>query len=249
MNLCQILVTMLMLVAFTIALVAAAIQAVTGFGYALVVMPLLAIAADAHTAVVASAVAGLAIAIVAAVRERDHARWRTAGLLLAAATLGIPIGLLVLQAAPERLLTGLIGATVVACVLLIWRGLRIPHNGPAIVGAGVLTGVLSTSTGTSGPPLVAAFQAMGYAPRTFRATLAATFTGTGTISVAGFALAGQVTPEALRVGLVSLPAVLLGWWAGNALFHVIEPRRFRQLVLVALVVSGTGTVARSLLGG
>lgn len=238
-----------MLIAFTIALVAAAIQAVTGFGYALVAVPLLAIAADARTAVVASAVAGLAITVVAAVRERDHARWRTAGLLLAAATLGVPIGLLVLQAAPERLLTALIGATVIACTLLIWRGLRIPHNRPAIIGAGVLTGVLSTSTGTSGPPLVAAFQAMGYEPRTFRATLAATFTGTGVISMAGFALASEVTPKALQVGLVSLPAVLLGWWAGNAIFQAIEPRRFHQLVLIALIIGGTGTVARSLAGG
>jgi uncharacterized membrane protein YfcA len=239
---------MLMLVAFMIALVAAAVQAATGFGYALVAVPLLAIATDARIAVVAGAVAGLAITVVAAVRERDHARWRMAGLLLAAAVLGVPIGLLVLRAAPDRLLTALIGTAVVACALLIWRGLRIPHNRPAILGAGVLTGVLSTSTGTSGPPLVAAFQAMGYDPRTFRATLAATFTGTGMVSLAGFTLAGQVSAEALQLGLASLPAVLLGWWAGSAVFHAIEPRRFRQLVLVALIVSGTGTVAQSLVG-
>ena len=240
---------MLLLLAFTIALVAAAVQAVTGFGFALVAVPLLAIATDARTAVVASAIGGLATTVMAAVRERDHVRWRVAGLLVAAALLGMPIGLLVLRAAPERLLTALIGAVVVACALLVWRGLRVPGSRPAIVGVGVLAGVLSTSTGTSGPPLVAALQAMEYDPRTFRATLAATFTGTGIVSLAAFAVAGQVSLEVARVGLVGVPAVLLGWWGGNVLFHRIEPGRFRRLVLVALIVAGAGVMARSLASG
>jgi hypothetical protein len=237
---------MLLVVAFAIVLVAAAVQAATGFGFALVSVPLLALAVDPRTAVVASAVAGLAMTIAVAARERRHAQWRTAGVLLAAAVLGMPVGLLVLRLTPEWLLTALIGAAVVACALLVWRGLRVPSSRPALAGVGVLTGVLSTSTGTSGPPLVAAFQAMGYDPRTFRATLAAVFTGTGVFSLAGFALAGQVSQEAVQVGLVGVPAVLLGWWGGNAVFHRIEPQRFRRLVLVALVAGGAGIIARAL---
>jgi hypothetical protein len=240
---------MLLLVAFTIMLVAAAVQAATGFGFGLVSVPLLALAADPRTAVVASAVAALALTATAAVRERDHAQWRTAVGLLAAAVLGMPVGLLVLRTAPERLLTALIGAAVVACALLVWRGLRVPSSRPAVIGVGLLTGVLSTSIGTNGPPLVATFQAMGYDPRTFRATLAAVFTGTSVFSVAGFTLAGQLTPEAVRVGLVGVPAVLLGWWCGNVVFHRIEPARFRRLVLAALVAGGAAIVARALAGG
>jgi uncharacterized membrane protein YfcA len=239
-------VEMLLLLAFTIALVAAAVQAATGFGFGLVSVPLLAVATDPRTAVVASTIGGLATTVTAAIRERDHVRWRIAGLLLAAAMLGMPIGLLVLRATPERLLTALIGAMVVVCAVLVWRGLRVPGSRPAIVAAGLLAGVLSTSTGTNGPPLVAALHAMEYDPRTFRATLAATFTGTGVVSLAGFTLAGQVSPEVVQVGLVAVPAVLLGWWGGNAVFHRIEPRRFRRLVLVTLIVAGTGIMVQSL---
>jgi uncharacterized protein len=236
---------MLLVVAFTIVLFAAAIQATTGFGFGMFSVPLLALTTDPRTAVVASGIAGLAMTITAAVRERYHAQWRTAGVLLAAAVVGMPAGLLVLRAAPERVLTALLGVAVVACALLVWRGLRVPSNRPAVVGAGLVAGVLSTSTGTNGPPLVAAFQAMGYDPRTFRATLAAVFTGTGICSVAGFALAGQVTTEAARVGVVGVPAVLLGWWAGNLLFHRIEPGRFRRVVLAALVAGGLAIAARA----
>jgi uncharacterized membrane protein YfcA len=240
---------MLLLLAFTIALVAAAVQAATGFGFALVSVPLLALATDARTAVVASAIGGLATTITAAVRERGHVQWRNAGLLVVAAVLGMPTGLLVLRAAPERLLTVLIGVVVAACALLLWRGLRVPGSRPAIVGVGLLAGVLSTSTGTSGPPLVAALQAMELDPRTFRATLAATFTGTGIVGLVGFAAAGQVNLEVARVGLACVPAALLGWWVGNAVFHRIEPERFRRLVLMALVIAGAGIAARALAGG
>jgi uncharacterized protein len=240
---------MLLLAAFTIVLLAATVQAATGFGFALVSVPLLALTTDPRTAVVASGIAGLAVTVTVAVRERYHARWRTAGVLLAAAVLGMPAGLLVLRVAPERVLTALIGIAVVACALLVWRGLRVPSNRPAVVGVGLVAGVLSTSTGTNGPPLVAAFQAMGYDPRTFRATLAAVFTGTGVCSLAGFALAGQVTTEAARVGLVGVPAVLLGWWAGNLMFHRIEPGRFRRVVLAALVVGGLAIAARAVASG
>jgi uncharacterized protein len=240
---------MLLLIAFTIVLLAAAIQATTGFGFGLFSVPLLALTTDPRTAVVASGIAGLAMTIMAAVRERSHARWRTAWVLLAAAVLGMPAGLLVLRAAPERMLTALIGVAVVACALLVWRGLRVPSNRPAVVGVGLVAGVLSTSTGTNGPPLVAAFQAMGYDPRTFRATLAAVFTGTGVCSLAGFALAGQVTTEAAWVGLIGVPAVLLGWWAGNLLFHRIDPARFRRVVLAGLVAAGVATAVRAVAGG
>jgi len=242
-------VAVLLLAAFTIVLVAAAVQAATGFGFALVSVPLLALTAGPRTAVVASAIAALVMTVTVAVRERDHAQWRTAGSLLAAAVLGMPVGLLVLRVASERLITALIGTAVVACAVLVWRGPRVPANRPAVVGVGVLTGVLSTSTGTSGPPLVAAFQAMRYDPRTFRATLAVVFTGTGVCSLGGFALAGQVSQEAVQLGLVGVPAVLLGWWGGNAVFHRLEPGRFRRLVLVALVVGGCGIVARALASG
>jgi uncharacterized protein len=238
----------ILVLAFLIVFAAAVTQAVTGFGFALVSVPLLTLLADPRTAVVACAVAGLVLTVTVAARERAFVQWRTAGLLFAAAVLGMPAGLLILVAAPERVLTLLIGIAVVACALLVWRGWRLSGGWLAVVGVGMLTGVLSTSTATSGPPLVAALHAMGLEPRSFRATLAAVFTGTGSASVAGFALADQLTPVALRIGLVGVPAVVLGWWGGNVLFHRIDARRFRQVAFGALMAAGTVILTRAMIG-
>jgi uncharacterized protein len=235
-----------LLAAFLIVLVAALAQAVTGFGFALVAVPLLALATDPRTAVVAAGLAGLGATGLALVRERAHVQWRTTGWLLGCASAGLPVGLIVLRLAPERILTALIAVCVLACTLLVWRRGRLRRPGPVTVGAvGVLVGVLSTSTGTTGPPLVAAFQAMGYDARTFRATLAAVFSGTGVVSVAGFLAVGLVDARVTWLGLVGLPAVGLGWFLGDRLFARIDAVRFRRVILVALLATAAVTLARA----
>ncbi|MGC1213529.1 MAG: sulfite exporter TauE/SafE family protein [Micromonospora sp.] len=237
----------LLLAAFGIVLLGAFAQAVSGFGYALVTVPLLAATIDPRSAVVLSALTSIGLTFTAAVRERGYAQWRVAAALSGTALLGLPMGLLVLAYAPERLLSAVIAVVVLGCVALVWSEARL-HTGPVGLGAvGVLVGVLTGATGTNGPPLVAAFHSLGYDPRVFRATLAATFTGTGLMGLAGYAATGQIHPDVVRTALVALPAVPLGWWLGNLLFHRIDPVVFRRIVLVGLLGSA-GAALISLVG-
>jgi hypothetical protein len=235
-------------IAFAIILTAAATQAATGFGFALVAVPLLAATSDPRTAVVGASLVGPLLSVTIAARERASVRWRTAALVFGAALLGMPFGLLVLRSAPERALTALIAVVVLACTLLVWLDLRLGTGVRTVGMVGLVSGVLSTATGANGPPLVAAFQAMGYDPATFRATLAAVFAGTGVCSLAGFLLAGQVRPPALATALVGAPAVALGWWLGNRLFARLDRAWFRRVVLVGFVATSAVTLARALLG-
>ncbi|MFE9690054.1 sulfite exporter TauE/SafE family protein [Micromonospora sp. NPDC005806] len=232
-----------LLTAFGIVLLGAVAQAVSGFGYALVTVPLLAAVLEPRSAVVVSALTGIGLTLIAAVRERGYARWRVALALTGSALLGLPVGLLVLAHAPERLLRGLIAVMVLGCVALVWSGARIRTGRVGLGVVGVLVGVLTAATGTNGPPLVAAFHSLGYDPRTFRATIAATFAGTGVMGLAGFAATGQVHADVVRTALVALPAVPLGWWLGNLLFHRIDPVMFRRIVLVGLLGSAGAALA------
>lgn len=237
-----------LLVAFVVVLLAAAVQAVTGFGFALVAVPLVALATDPRTAVVGAGLAGLGMSLAVTMRERAHVRWRTTGLLLATAVAGMPLGLLLLRSASDQVLTALIAACALGGTALVWRRARLRTAGPVALSAvGVLVGTLSTATGTNGPPMVAAFQAMGYDARTFRATIAAVFSGTGTASVAGFFMAGVVTSDGLWIGAVGTPAMVLGWLLGDRLFRRLDADRFRGVVLAALVVTSVVTFARAVL--
>jgi hypothetical protein len=234
-----------LIVSFVVVALAAAAQAIAGFGFALLAVPVLALVADAPTAVVGTSVVGLIPLLVNVVRDRRYAAWRTAAAMCLAAGVGLPLGLLILRGVPERGLTALIAVVVLGCTAIVWRPPRLARVHPALIGAvGVLTGVLTTSTGTNGPPLVASFHAMGYGHRALRATVAAVFLGTGVLAAVGFVIAGAVTPRAALLAAVGVPAALAGWFAGNHLFARLDPDGFRRVLLGALATCGALAVAR-----
>ena len=130
---------------------------------------------------------------------------------------------------------------------IVWQAPRIGGGWPTITVIGVLVGVLTTSTGANGPPLVAAFQSLSYPARPFRATLAAIFTACGAAGVVLFFLGGEVRREALTLAMAGVPAVLLGWWAGDHVFRRIRAERFRTIVLTALVLASALTLIRTVI--
>jgi uncharacterized membrane protein YfcA len=235
-------------IAFLVITVAAATQSLTGFGFALLAVPLLTLVFDPKTAVVAASIAAMFLTTGTTILERRHVRWRSVLVLLVAAGLGIPIGLIMLKTMSDMALRLLIALVALLCTLQVWRGIRFPANRIVVAGSGFLAGVLGASTGANGPPLIAAFQAMGYDPRQFRATMSSAFCFTGLLGLTGYLIAGEITERAAAVGLVAIPAVAIGWLVGNRLFARIDAERFRQVVLAALVISSVITGIRALSG-
>ena len=113
---------------------------------------------------------------------------------------------------------------------------------------GLLVGVLTTATGTNGPPLVAAFQSLGYGKQAFRATIAAIFVGCGIVSIGFFAYGSELTVPAVQACLVGIPGGFIGWWAGDHIFRRLDTHVFRVVVLVALVAASVVTLVRAVAG-
>jgi uncharacterized membrane protein YfcA len=228
--------------------VASLAQATTGFGFSLLAVPLLGLIAGPVDAVVGSSILAVLLNAVAVTRDRTEVRWGAARTVLLAGLAGLPFGLLALTLLPARTLTVLIALCVLAGTVAIWRGLRIRAGRTAMATAGFLSGVLTTATGVNGPPMAAAFSAMGLPPRQFRATLAAVFVVVGPIGVLGFALAGRLTAGSLLIAAAGLPAIVAGWWAGDRIFALLtDPARFRVVVLSGLAVASATTLVRAAL--
>jgi len=190
---------------------AAAAQAVSGFGYALLAVPVLAALTSSTDAVVVASLAGLPLSPVMLIGNRQHVDRDAALRLVAASLVGMPLGLLVLDRAPDDALRILIGLIVAVLATLLARGFRWRRSVRAFdVGAGLVSGVLATSTGTNGPPLVFGLQARGTEPRAFRSTLAAVFLVTGILSCMLFVAAGKVDRDRAVAAAVGAPFVLVG---------------------------------------
>jgi uncharacterized protein len=68
------------------------------------------------------------------------------------------------------------------------------------------------------------------------------------IALTLFAASGQLPAESVRLTAVGLPALVAGWWLGDAVFARLRPGRHRVLVVVALGLSSATALARAVVG-
>lgn len=221
-------------------------QAVSGFGFAMIAIPLLIPVVGAKSAVVIVTVLSGVLTLGASLGDRAHVQWRPVGILSVAALCGIPVGVLILVLVDPALLTIGIGAVVIIATLLVGRHMSPRRHGTGILaGAGFTSGVLLSSTGINGPPVVMAFQSSGVAPRQFRSNLQAAFLIQDALACAGFAVVGQLDGKTLLLAAAAVPCLAGGWWLGDRVFDRISPRVFRRATLAMLLLSGILAIAHA----
>lgn len=218
------------------------VQSLSGFGFALVGVPFIAMLTDPLTAVVAATMLGTVYSAGAALHQRSRVDWGALRIVSITAVLGMPLGLLLARRVSPAVLSLVIGVVVIVFALMLARAPAGPATRPlgthGAAVAGVASGALLTSTGMNGPPLVFALKARGLDQFRFRATLQATFVLQDVFAIVGFAVVGSVAGSTLTLVAASVPALLVGWWAGQRILPRIDERRFAHIVVGMLVIAG-----------
>jgi uncharacterized membrane protein YfcA len=163
--------------------------------------------------------------------RRPEILGRTAVKLTLAGVPGMVVGVLVLRHAPVDVLKVLVALAVLAGVVAIGRGAKV--RGPA-AGPGFLSGVLATSTGLSGPPMVLYLLGHRARPAEVRDTLAAVFLVTGLLTIVVLAVGGVLHPA--HGLLLLLAATVTGQVLGRLIFRRLGERH-RAATLGVLVVA------------
>jgi len=227
--------------------VAAFIQVIAGFGFALLCMPIMTLALPVEKAVVVSTLLGMVSTTWQGWHLRRMARRPLVKRLTLAAFVGMPLGLVILNVIADRTLKVVLGVAVLVATGLLARRINLTHVGPRFdYGAGFLSGVLNTSLSTNGPPLVFDLQARHLPPDEFRATITAVFGLSNVVGLSLFLLDGKVTGEGLHAALVAIPAWALGQLLGWPVRRHVHGERFRWMVLILLFTAGTTTIAFAL---
>ncbi|MGK2964072.1 MAG: sulfite exporter TauE/SafE family protein [Tepidiformaceae bacterium] len=227
---------------------AALAQSLTGFGFGLLIVPPLVMLLGAKEAVLVSNVLSTCLVVVLVGQLRRDVDWRTWGTLMGWSLIGMPAGLLILARVDPAVLQVIIAVNVIVFTVLWSRGMRIGRTGFVSDSiAGILSGVLRTSTSMSGPPIVIYLQGQGRSPAVFRATLSAVFLAGGLLAMGTFGAAGQFTRETWVAAAVGLPAVLAGMVAGSRLYARVDEARFRRLIEGLLFVSAALAIVSALL--
>jgi len=228
---------------------AAFLRSALGFGDAVVAMPLLAMVVGLKTASPLVAFIGPTISVLILVRNWRRIELGTAGRLVVASVLGIPIGVYGLARLPEAPLKVLLAVLILGYGVfgLAKPAVRIRSEKgwlPWLVGG--IAGVLGGAYNTNGPPVVAYGMLRGWDPERFRATLQGYFLPTGLAVLAGHGLAGLWTGDVLRSYLYSLPAIALGVLLGGLLNKKLTGELFAKLVYASLAAMGSLLLVREL---
>ncbi len=222
---------------------AAFVQKISGFGFGLIVVPLLSLFLAPQEGVIIATLLGTYTTAAQAWTERSHCDADVAHRVFAGACVGMPVGLVLFVLGTANQLRLAVGVVVIVAGIMLARGFTLDHasrRDELLLGA--VSGVLNTSVSTNGPPLVFLFQARGYEPHVFRGTISRVFVYSNIVSLALFVAAGKVRHEAALAAAASVPAVLLMQWAGGRVSPHVRGDMFRRLVLGLMFASGVSAI-------
>lgn len=215
-------------------------QSVTGFGLALVSMPLLVTILGIQTAAPLVAFFGLIAEAILLAYYRRAFNLRVVWRLILASLFGIPLGVWALGNVNEAVVLTVLGLIVGGYALYALLNLRLPAISQPIwaYGAGFLAGVLGGAYIAAGPPIIIYGNARQWPPAEFKGNLQGFFLFNTMVIVGAHLLAGNYTLEVWRASLVAIPAVAAGIAAGLLLSKRLSAPLFRKIVLWLLIVLG-----------
>ena len=238
------------LYASAVLLAAAFVRGYGGFGFSAVLVAGLVFVIE-PVAAVPLAIAFEVVASVVQGRSIWHeVRWRDFWILLAAAVIGNPIGVVVLT----RLDGEILRAATFTVLALLSAGMLVGHRGRVaptaglMFAVGVLAGVVNGATALSGLVIVLAMSFTTMTPAPMRATLVAYFFASDAVVLGILAIDGSIASSLFSRVLVGIPILALGIVVGSKAFRRSSVETFRRITLALLITISVVGLARVLAG-
>lgn len=219
-------------------------QSVSGFGLALVSMPLLAMVIGLQAATPLVALISLVAEVVILLHYRESLDLHAVARFALASVIGVPVGVLFLARVDQAIVLPILGLVVIGYALYALLGPRLPEmrNVHWAHGLGFLAGVLGGAYNMPGPAVVIYGNCKGWPPAQFKSNLQGFFTLNSLLVLGAHVAAGHITPEILRYFALSLPVIIGGALIGFALDKRIDPVYFKRIVQVLLIGIGLSLI-------
>ena len=190
----------------------------------------------------------IAADVAAVTIYRRHADWPLLLGLLPWVGIGVAVGVAFLAAAGDLEVRRVIGALILAGVIVaVWLrrqprdtegALQRPPPGRRVAGVvGIAAGFASMAANAAGPLMVLYLLLAGLPVKRFVGTAAWFFLIVNLVKVPFSAGLGLIDGAALRLDLILLPALALGAWAGVVAIRHISQLAFERAALVLAAVS------------
>ncbi|WP_431802457.1 sulfite exporter TauE/SafE family protein [Halobacillus andaensis] len=232
---------------FIIIIIAASVlQTSTGFGFSILATPFLLLLFEPREAIQINLILSLLISVVFIRKIYQDVDFGIVQRFTIGSIAGLPLGIAVfLWADIARLKLGVSFIILLLTVLLILK-FRMAQKKSRDLGVGGLSGLLTTSIGMPGPPLLLYFSGTDTMKEKLRATTLAFYLFIYLVSlVIQVTFAGTNATVWIWSG-VALPLVGAGMYAGQLLFRLINPQLFRVFTYCILLFTGIYLLAENL---
>lgn len=232
-----------------IAFLGALVYGITGFGAALIAIPLATHFVPLRFALAVFVLLDLANALRIGFEAPQHVERSEVVRLVPMLVAGTVLGVTALVNLPRQGTLLALGVFVVAFALysLFSRRPRGALGRGWAWPAGLAGGVTSAMFGAGGPPYAIYLSQRSLSKEAFRATLAAVSVASISMRLAAFALTGMMSHLAVwAAAAVALPAAWIGISTASRLFRRIRRETLMRAVALMLLASGGSLIVRAL---
>ncbi|MEO0751087.1 MAG: sulfite exporter TauE/SafE family protein [Pseudomonadota bacterium] len=219
------------------------VRGFSGFGTALIFVPVANIFLDPKQVIVVIALTGIASNAVILPRAWRQGSRREVGLLVAAALLTVPLGLMALDALDQITIRWIIAGVaggMLAALVAGWRHSRTVTQ-PAILAIGAAAGVVGGMTGLTGPVVILFYLAGQAVAQSVRANTILFLAALDVVLIANLVWQGAVTAELLMIALILSIPYATTTLLGQRLFRPEYEKVYRAVaygVIALAVLSG-----------
>lgn len=220
--------------------VAGWVQGISGFGSALIAIPLLTLIIDIKTAVPLCSLAGTVIATYMTLQLRHSFDLKKIGPLCIGSIPGIAVGVTFLKIVPSNSIETLMGAFLIGYGLYNLFFIIPPRRLHRRWGylAGFLTGAIGAALSAGGPPTIIYTTLNNWTKDEIKATLSGFFCFASYIVIAAHLVTGVTTLTVLKTFLISGPFILLGTALGAYCYRFFKKDIYLKVVFACLIVMG-----------
>lgn len=224
------------------ALVAGLVRGFSGFGAAMIFVPLASSLYDPKTAVVLLLLVDSTVTAPMLLPAFRRCAWPEVAPLAIGATATVPLGVYILTIARPEVVRWAIAAAILLAVVALAVGWRL-RRAPGLAGTlaiGATAGLTGGMASLSGPPIVLFWLGGQSDAPVIRANILAFFGLTTVVIGVSYWLNGLFSVAALTQALLLMPIYGAAIWAGATSFRLAPSRLYRR---AALAICAAATVA------
>ncbi|MBS0528211.1 MAG: sulfite exporter TauE/SafE family protein [Proteobacteria bacterium] len=211
----------------------------SGFGSALIFMPL----ASAMIGAKAASPLMLIIEVIAAIGlvpgAARIANRREVALMVIGSLVGVPLGALFLLYADPLTVRWLIVGLIVPLLALMMAGWRYRGRAtsPLTIAVGAVAGFFGGVAQVSGPPIVMYWLRDAATPAVIRASVILYFAASDLILIVSYLIGGLFTMQIVGLAVITGPMFAIGLWGGAHMFGLASEATFRRACYAMIAVS------------